>query len=162
MKTLFLLSMIGWVCCCWIGRASSFSPPQQPSLPHRLSIRNAPSTPSSTSLYGVRSTVRKIFRRRTLVKEDTSTKDDDTEPPKMYRLMYFDDCDYGPENVARVIAKSVPSLNRRTAYHLVSYARENGKVPLLVNIDEGTAERSCALLRRNGLHATVELHGEKQ
>ena len=116
---------------------------------------------SSTALGGVRSTVKRIFRRvRTLEREDTSLDDDETEdePQKMYRLLYHDHCDYGPENVARVVAKVIPSLDRRAAYHLISYARENGRgIPLLVT-DQNNAERYCAILQQFGLLSTVELH----
>ena len=117
-------------------------------------------------MYGVRSTFQRVVRGavRTLVREPKkkeSEQEEEPPPQKMYRLIYYDQCDYQPENVARILAKIIPSLDRRVAYELTSRARMmNGTtqgVPLLI-----TTQKECelygALLIQYGLTIQVVQH----
>lgn len=149
------------LCPSCMLRTAAFStqplPGSHPS-PQTTTFR---SRPSGTALCGVRSAVRNAFRRgvRTL-EPDTATPDStkEQEPKQLWRLVYHD-CEYTPESIARVVAKLIPSLNRRTAYELCSHARMVGRVPLLVTTQKD-AERYRDSLLRYGLTATVEPHTE--
>ena len=156
----FVLTAIGCALCLLFSHqgtttaVTAFSP--APPAPPAASRPR-----STTALFGVRSAVRKVFRRgvRTLEKEEKKKEsEEETKPEEMYRLVYHDSCDYQPEGVARVLAKLLPMLDRRTAYELCSHARMAGKAPLLVT-DRNNAERYALLLRQYGLTATVEPHG---
>mmetsp|Transcript_13818 Transcript_13818/g.34719 ORF Transcript_13818/g.34719 Transcript_13818/m.34719 type:complete len:160 (-) Transcript_13818:19-498(-) len=116
---------------------------------------------SSTALFGVRSRLRNVFRRgvKTLEPETAKPDTEKDEPPKqLWRLMYYH-TDYMPESIARVLAKLVPSLDRRTAYELCCHARMAGKVPLLVTT-QGDVERYRDILLQYGLKATAEPYKE--
>ena len=116
-------------------------------------------------MYGVRSTFQRVVRGavRTLVREPKKKESEQEEEPpqKMYRLMYYDQCDYQPENVARILAKIIPSLDRRVAYELTSRARmmdgTTQGVTLLI-----TTQKECelygALLIQYGLTIQVVQH----
>ena len=120
---------------------------------------------TTTRLYGVRSTFKRVVRGavRTLVREPKKKESEQEEEPpqKMYRLIYYDQCDYQPENVARILAKIIPSLDRRVAYELTSRARmmdgTTQGVPLLI-----TTQKECelygALLIQYGLTIQVVQH----
>ena len=120
---------------------------------------------TTTRLYGVRSTFQRVVRGavRTLVREPKKKESEQEEEPpqKMYRLIYYDQCDYQPENVARILAKIIPSLDRRVAYELTSRARmmdgTTQGVTLLI-----TTQKECelygALLIQYGLTIQVVQH----
>ena len=142
-----------------IGSSSSSS-----SSSGRTRSKILPRT-TTTRLYGVRSTFQRVVRGavRTLVREPKKKESEQEEEPpqKMYRLIYYDQCDYQPENVARILAKIIPSLDRRVAYELTSRARmmdgTTQGVTLLI-----TTQKECelygALLIQYGLTIQVVQH----
>ena len=146
------------------SRVASLS--EVPSRPISAVVRHKQRTPqlaSTTRLDGVRSTIRRVVRGavRTLVREPKKkeSQQEPEPPPRLYRLMYYDQCEYQPENVARILAKTIPSLDRRVAYELTSRARMQGTagVPLLL-----TTQKECelygGLLTQYGLTTNVVPH----
>ena len=113
---------------------------------------------TTTRLYGVRSTFQRVVRGavRTLVREPKKKESEQEEEPpqKMYRLIYYDQCDYQPENVARILAKIIPSLDRRVAYRARQMNGTTQGVQLLITTQK-EFELYGALLIQYGLTIQV-------
>ena len=145
-----------------LRRVSEPARPISTLVRHKRTTLRPKTAPPTTRLSGVRSTIQRVVRGavRTLVREPKKDSKQEQEPPqRLYRLMYYDQCDYQPENVARILAKTIPSLDRRVAYELTSRARMQGAagVPLLL-----TTQKECdlygALLTQYGLTTKVVPH----
>jgi len=93
--------------------------------------------------------------------EKKVTKKEDTpEPTKFYRVMMYNN-EYQPNIVAKVLATTIPSLDRGAAYELCTYARTYGKVAVVITTQK-QADIYSALLQRKGLPTTVELYDVKK
>ena len=64
-------------------------------------------------------------------KKVTNKKEDKQEPTKFYRVMMYNN-EYQPNIVAKVLATTIPSLDRRAAYELCTSARTSGKVAVVI------------------------------
>lgn len=121
------------------------------------------SSSSSTELYMVGRLFRRAKRKgvQTLEREEQSTtkKEKQQQPPDkdpVFRILLHN-TEWQPEIVARIIAKIIPTLDRRVAYELCTAARLAGKVPLVI-VPKKQAEAYYVRLRRKGLPVTMELH----
>mmetsp|Transcript_57332 Transcript_57332/g.66216 ORF Transcript_57332/g.66216 Transcript_57332/m.66216 type:complete len:181 (-) Transcript_57332:265-807(-) len=108
----------------------------------------------------------RVFRRgrkkvQVLEKEEkkVTKKEDKPEPTKFYRVMMYNN-EYQPNIVAKVLATTIPSLDRGAAYELCTYARTYGKVAVVITTQK-QADMYSVLLQRKGLPTTVELYDVK-
>ena len=106
----------------------------------------------------------RVFRRgkksvQTLEREAPPTKQqqEPKEPKELWRVM-FHNSEYMPDRVARVLARIVPTLDRRAAFELCSRARSVGKVPVVITTSKKEADMYCLAILQQGLTATVEPH----
>ena len=103
-----------------------------------------------------------LFRRsrnrkvRTLEREKVKEDKKAEEKDPLFRVMLYN-TEYQPEITARLVARTIPVLNRAVAFELATRARAAGKVPLIVT-PKKQAEVYCVGLRRRGLPATIEPH----
>lgn len=128
-------------------------------------IRIIPTQLGTTShrrgdLLVMKSVWQRVFRRnrgvQTLERETTPATKEKKDPEKLWRVM-FHNSEYMPDRVARVLAKIVPTLDRRAAFEICSRARFVGKVPVLVT-NKKEAEYFCLAIQRQGLTSTIEPH----
>lgn len=135
----------------WVSAATSNPPGGQ--------RKYADATTSSRSQLDM---VGGLFRRsrnrivRTLerekVREDKKAKEKDPQ----FRVMLYN-TEYQPEITAKLVARTIPVINRAVAFELATRAREVGKV-LLIVAPKKQAEVYCLGLRRRGLPVTIEPH----
>ena len=91
--------------------------------------------------------------------EQTATKDKKQQVPRrepQYRLILYS-TEWQPNIVARILAKTIPQIDRRFGFDLCTRARSAGNAGVTVVITtQKQAEIYLLLLRREGLPVTIE------
>ena len=117
---------------------------------------------SSTQLY----MIGRLFRRRrqgnrvqTLEEQEQQTTTEKKQVPRrepQYRLILYS-TEWQPNIVARILAKTIPQIDRRFGFDLCTRARSAGNAGVTVVITtQKQAEIYLLLLRREGLPVTIE------
>ena len=125
-----------------------------------------PPTTTSTQLAMIGRLFRRDRRKRvqTIIEqeEEESTKLDQPPtqqkaPDPVWRVILYN-TEWQPEIVARILARTIPTLDRRIAFELCTQARMAGQVTLVIT-RKREAEGFCVRLQRQGLPVTMEPHG---
>lgn len=175
--------MLGWVSLLWSlvlfgSTAAAFAPlPPSPSIsrhprcnvgtvgnnnvPKRITVGKWATPARNTQLQMIGRMFRRDRNRRgvkTLEPEEETKRAQKTKkkqtPEPLWRVMLYG-TEWQPDIVARILASTIPALDRRAAFELCTHARFAGKVALVVTTKK-QAEMYSLALQRKGLPVTIE------
>ena len=174
--THFLLGSLLCIAPCLAFAPLVLAPGGQPSRRHETANILIPLEPIATVSTTTPTTstqlamIGRLFRRdrrkrvQTIIEqeEEESTKLDQPPtqqkaPDPVWRVILYN-TEWQPEIVARILARTIPTLDRRIAFELCTQARMAGQVTLVIT-RKREAEGFCVRLQRQGLPVTMEPHG---